>query len=935
MQKFVSMMGSMESSAKTAKGQMNDYKSAIEQLTMQYNRMSEAQKKGVGQDYLQAIEQMKQKYQSVNKEIQEMNRSLNNVKLPDMKDAGGEFGEIIDDVGHKMGISANLTELLTSKTALMSAGIAASAAIVGKAASQWAEYNKELSRQTQVTTVTTGLTGGGADQMTDQARAVSDTYGVDFREVINAANTLMTQFGQTGSQSMQLIRDGMQGMIQGDGPKLLSMIQQYAPSFRDAGITASQLVAIIHNSEGGIFTDQNMNAIVMGIKNIRLMTNQTSEALAKLGIDGQKMSQQLSDGSMTVFQALGQVSEAIERTGSGSKAAGEVMQYVFGRQGAVAGTKLGEAIATLNTNLEETKRQTGELGEAYSDLQTANERLNTAIREAFSYDGWEAMATGIKSTLLTALAAVIERLGNIRRMMFGFNRSDASTELAKQGMDAETKLQELQGKKQGSFGQQFNYNSTVREYTKAIEEAQRQLDKLGNTTVISPTTGMAYDPFAKQRNALEATLKALREEKTAYERQAQLILKGTGVQVNGQNQTPFTTPTTTKPTAAKEQTELQKNQQLIADLTQEYQVMADRAKTASGQELVAADDRMTAIQGEIRVLQERNEELRRWADLAQGKTPQNIDVTHIAATDPSKMGVKALPLFDFDASKSTGVSQKAVDGLVSQFQQAVQTADIGGALMQNLQAGLADATTLSTLMKTAIENGLNTEGMDFAGLKEQIARGLDIPDEKFQELQAKINEQLQAMGLDPINIDFKTGKEVVDNAKQTQKAWQAAASAITSAGSAMQNMEDPAAKVAGIVMQAIANIALGFARASASPATGAAGVFGWIAAVTTGLATMTATIASIKSATKGGFAEGGIVPGNSYSGDNLRISDYGINSGELVLNRAQTNSIAAQLTDGDGRDGGGMRETYVRGETIYLALTNYMRRSGKSYKSWQ
>ena len=41
MQKFVSMMGSMESSAKTAKGQMNDYKSTIEQLTMQYNRMTE------------------------------------------------------------------------------------------------------------------------------------------------------------------------------------------------------------------------------------------------------------------------------------------------------------------------------------------------------------------------------------------------------------------------------------------------------------------------------------------------------------------------------------------------------------------------------------------------------------------------------------------------------------------------------------------------------------------------------------------------------------------------------------------------------------------------------------------------------------------------------------------------------------------------------
>jgi len=223
--------------------------------------------------------------------------------------------------------------------------------------------------------------------------------------------------------------------------------------------------------------------------------------------------------------------------------------------------------------------------------------------------------------------------------------------------------------------------------------------------------------------------------------------------------------------------------------------------------------------------------------------------------------------------------------------------------------------------------------MDFAGLREQIARGVDIPDEKFQELQAKINEQLQAMGFDPINIDFKTGniKKVADDGKNLWKDWQAAGSAIQAVGSAMSQIEDPAAKVMGTIAQAIATIALSFAKSLDKTF----GPWDWIAAAAAGTATMISTISAVKSATKGGFAEGGIVPGNSYSGDKLRIGDYGINSGELVLTRAQTNSIAAQLTDGDGRDSGGMRETYVRGETIYLALTNYMRRSGKSYKSWQ
>lgn len=258
------------------------------------------------------------------------------------------------------------------------------------------------------------------------------------------------------------------------------------------------------------------------------------------------------------------------------------------------------------------------------------------------------------------------------------------------------------------------------------------------------------------------------------------------------------------------------------------------------------------------------------------------------------------------------------------------------ALKEKIATSLADAvaqvdeTTISTLMRTVIANGIDGLDLDFSSLQEMMAEGLDIPDEKFQELQDKINEQLQAMGLDPINIDFKTGeigKEVVKTANDTNKAWQAAANAISSAGSAMQNMEDPAAKVSGIVMQAIANIALGFAQAAASPATGAAGVFGWIAAATAGLATMTATIASIKNATKGGFASGGIVPGNSFSGDNLHTADYGINAGELILSRSQQYAVASQL-EGVGMQGGSS-QPYVNAETIFLGVNNYLRREGR------
>jgi hypothetical protein len=89
---------------------------------------------------------------------------------------------------------------------------------------------------------------------------------------------------------------------------------------------------------------------------------------------------------------------------------------------------------------------------------------------------------------------------------------------------------------------------------------------------------------------------------------------------------------------------------------------------------------------------------------------------------------------------------------------------------------------------------------------------------------------------------------------------------------------------------------------------------------------MATTIATIHSLT--GYAQGGIVQGNSYSGDNLYGPGFGINAGELVLNTAQQNSLANTLMrQGEGR--GGMMQARVSGENIYFALNNYLKRTGQ------
>lgn len=177
-----------------------------------------------------------------------------------------------------------------------------------------------------------------------------------------------------------------------------------------------------------------------------------------------------------------------------------------------------------------------------------------------------------------------------------------------------------------------------------------------------------------------------------------------------------------------------------------------------------------------------------------------------------------------------------------------------------------------------------------------------------------------------INIAGKLSP-IVDVGKKTKESWKDAAKAVASVGSALEGLEDPSAKIAGIVGQAVANIALGFAQATASDSK--LGIFGWIAAIAGGLGTMISTIAAIKSATKG-YAEGGIIQGTSYSGDNIRANggEIGLNAGELILNKSQQANVAHHLLSNEQRGWGG-GTPYVTGEKIVLGINNWGKKNGK------
>ena len=243
-----------------------------------------------------------------------------------------------------------------------------------------------------------------------------------------------------------------------------------------------------------------------------------------------------------------------------------------------------------------------------------------------------------------------------------------------------------------------------------------------------------------------------------------------------------------------------------------------------------------------------------------------------------------------------------------------------------------DATTRDHIRKQIedLKRELEMMSTPMTGLGQIIPLEVELLDTSKEKLAADMEELRKRLGLEPIKLGVQVGtdgKGTVETAKQTEKAWGAAANAISAIGGALQQIEDPSAKVAGIIAQAVANIALTFATSLKGTVT----PWDWIAAAISGTATMIGTISAIKSATKGNYANGGKVPGNSFSGDNMRGvlpngDMVGLDSGELILNRAQQNTIASQLQGGAAQN---MRlEALISGESLRMVLANNASRRG-------
>lgn len=413
-------------------GSLKQLRAQLSNATKKYDEMAKAEREGAkGQALAQHINEITDKLKLAEEETQRYYRNVGNYYNSMMQAAddlqGTEFFgmDIVNDteVSNIIKLAQNmdgLTDKLKAfgKTAIglvMNPYFAALAGVVGVGMTfKWFyDYNKGLMEATRLTKEFTGYTGEALETMRNSIAATADSMGKDFNDVLATADNLMANYHLSGEEAMKVINDGFASGADLSGD-MLNKIQQYAPTFHDAGIGADQLVAILQQTRSGIFSDKGLDIITMASKKIREMNTATSASLDAIGISSKQVQQDLANGTKNTFDIIQQVASKMKDFGADSQQVGDVLKNVFGKQGAQAGIQLIEQLDTMTTDIEEVKKQTGEWGETQLENIKLHKELNSYLSSMFdmSQHGFEEMIEKGKMFGTKVLVQILKGLFN-------------------------------------------------------------------------------------------------------------------------------------------------------------------------------------------------------------------------------------------------------------------------------------------------------------------------------------------------------------------------------------------------------------------------------------------------------------------------------------------------------------------------------------------
>lgn len=375
-------------------------------------------------------------------------------------------------------------------------------------------------------------------------------------------------------------------------------------------------------------------------------------------------------------------------------------------------------------------------------------------------------------------------------------------------------------------------------------------------------------------------------------------------------------------------------EKLISDLTKKWKTASGELRDGYLKDLDAAKAKlkeMTAVD---------NLPTFTMAEL-EGTRPKSIDLRGNEGKAQDKLDLATA------AFATSGTSNVDFSNYTSALQNAIKDANIGSELYTQLTEQLRDTTTVSTLLQELMERGMAGTDLESTAqaLKDKLLSPEGIDQEAVQAWLEQLNKQIEEAGGVGLKLNSETG-EVSDDKKKNDADLTTAINKATVGINALSNINS-GLKGMGIDLGEDIGNAISFIQSLMTVIQGVHAIvslFQTPAIVTNTFALETLTATLIAKSFLPGFANGGIVPafahggligraaagimipGNSMSGDRLRLpvdggrGMIGVNSGELILNRAQQGVIAQEL-EGGGFDSIQL-EAVIGAEEIMLVTNN-------------
>ena len=663
-------LGNMATSSTNAKDKTKELVGAFNDLARSYNHLSEEQQRSdFGKAMSQSLTQLQQRIKETKAEMQSMNNVSANM--------GGGLSGMVGNVSSVLGVSpAMLTSIGAATAAFASfkeviggnietaknfeksmSQLSSLTGMVGKDLDKLKDYAIELGSTSTLTASQVAdafrLIGSQQPQLLESGEALKEVtkYAITLSEaagidLVTAAQTLSTSINQMGGDSNNAARyvnvlaaASQKGAgdiawlgeaitksataakaVGTDYEELVGNLEQLAKAGFDASTAGTALRSIIMNLEKQANND--FKPSIVGL-------TQAFENLGKANLD------------ITGYQEI-----------AGKMFASQAMALANAAQEA---KNMTVAITGTNTATEQASTNTANLDGSLKALASAWEGLNLHIN---SSNGLLKEAVDWLKDVVTWVDKAISGMDK-----FADRKSQMNNEGAGEG---NTRIDSMIRNLKGSSDSQKSsvYNQQVEQFYRYINKKEAELQKTQNTNDI-----WAWETIGKNNKISQLTqdIGAAKQMLQEYQQRAKSLLPTSESGGNGKVTIPIDADTEGAKksikelqsklkelkklrdeasenndfearddynkqiksvqtqikslrgdtSTKKELTEIQENQKKINDLSQEYQKLATAAKTANESQSKGIAERMTAIKGEIQTLQDRNKELKQFAEDAQ------------------------------------------------------------------------------------------------------------------------------------------------------------------------------------------------------------------------------------------------------------------------------------------------------------------------------